>query len=219
MKKFKWPTYQDLQKFPLPCNVIEKIQYDYEEIDSKGLQDNNNNNNISSWFGITLLFPEPSYKEIKQAQAYNIESFVGNAGGYIGLFLGYSLMCIPGWIRKMFRRARLRGQESLHKLRVKKYTRKKNTHRSSPVAVAISRLDKECSKEIAPEGITKLVQLMKMIDQRQGEMEHIVKNIKTKLDGMSPAYSMTQNTRLTSDNVSLWGKRNTFYFSDEVLIK
>ena len=100
IKQFRWPTYEDLQKFPPPCQIIEKLQYEYEELDDESQKREND----STWFGITLFFPEPSYKEIKQAQAYDIESFVGNSGGYIGLFLGYSLASIPSWITSMFRK-------------------------------------------------------------------------------------------------------------------
>merc|ERR1712126_114498 len=60
----------------------------------------------SSWFRINLYFPETSFQEISQTQAYDIESFVGDAGGYLGLFLGYSLACIPKWIVHMIGRAK-----------------------------------------------------------------------------------------------------------------
>ena len=39
MKTFKYPTYQDLQIFSPPCNVIEKLQYTYEENDSSNMED------------------------------------------------------------------------------------------------------------------------------------------------------------------------------------
>ena len=113
MKMFRWPSYQDLQIYPPPCKVIEKVQYDFEEVDFEDYYDINKT--VRPWFGITLFFPEPSYKEIKQAQAYDIESFVGNAGGYIGLFLGYSLMCIPNWISKMIHKAKENKMARLNK--------------------------------------------------------------------------------------------------------
>ena len=107
MKQFKWPSYSELENILPPCQVIEKIQVDYTEMDAL------TNNGVSytkkeeiGWFRINLYFPETSYKEISQTQAYDFESFVGNAGGYLGLFLGYSLACIPKWIGHMIGRAK-----------------------------------------------------------------------------------------------------------------
>ena len=39
---------------------------------------------------IELVFKTAAYKEIKQDRAFNIESFIGNVGGYVGLFLGFA---------------------------------------------------------------------------------------------------------------------------------
>jgi hypothetical protein len=36
--------------------------------------------------------------EIEHVCEYSIESFVGNAGGYVGLFLGYTLLQLPGFV-------------------------------------------------------------------------------------------------------------------------
>ena len=219
MKKFKWPSYKDLQKFPLPCNIIEKLQYEYDEVDGKGLPESEDKNNSSSWFGVTLFFPEPSYKEIKQAQEYTIESFVGNAGGYIGLFLGYSLMCIPRWIKKMLRKVRGHGQKRGTHSSARKHERNTNTHESSSVTVEMCRLDEENGKEVTAKGIANVVTLMRLIDQRQVEMEHKVEEIDSKLGVVLPAHGMALQKHLTSNNVSLWGKRSTYYISDEVLLK
>lgn len=104
MKKFKWPTYETLQNFPPPCQVIEKLHYDYEEFDHKASSsDNNDQKSNTSWFGISLFFPETTYKEIKQVQAYDLEGFVGNTGGYIGLFLGYAILTLPMFIFSLYR--------------------------------------------------------------------------------------------------------------------
>ena len=44
---------------------------------------------------IELVFKTAAYKEIKQDRAFNIESFIGNVGGYVGLFLGFAIWSIP----------------------------------------------------------------------------------------------------------------------------
>ena len=107
MKKFKWPSYNELQKILPPCRAIEKLQDDYSEMDIPSKNDAfGTGKGKNGWFRITLYFPETSYKEISQAKAYDIESFVGNAGGYLGLFLGYSLVCIPEWMVQMIFRVK-----------------------------------------------------------------------------------------------------------------
>ena len=105
MSKFKWPSYHDLESFAPPCLEIAKLQDEYEEMDVVS-KSNNLTEEIqqNSWFRITLYFPETCFKQISQAQAYDIESFVGNAGGYLGLFLGYSLVCIPRLVIKALNR-------------------------------------------------------------------------------------------------------------------
>ena len=183
IKQFKWPSYQDLQKFPLPCTIIEKLQYDYAELDSKDLRVSEDKKNASSWFGVTLFFPEPSYKVIKQAQEYNIENFVGNAGGYIGLFLGYSLMCIPRWVEKMLRK---RGT----KRSTGKYELNTNRHESSSVTLEICRLEDEDGKEVMEKAIFNVVDVTRLIDQRQVEMEHTVEEIDTMVEVVLPASGM-----------------------------
>ena len=48
-----------------------------------------------------VTFPE-HYMEVKHVRQYNFESLVGNAGGYLGLFLGYALLQLPEFIRSVF---------------------------------------------------------------------------------------------------------------------
>ena len=47
------------------------------------------------WFKIEFDIAPNDFKEIKQARKYSIQSLVGNAGGYIGLCLGYALWNVP----------------------------------------------------------------------------------------------------------------------------
>ena len=75
-------------KYPQPCQSIENLTYDYSEksgFDSRA----------TSRFMVLINFPNVKYREITHVQEYDIESFVGNVGGYIGLFLGYTLLHFP----------------------------------------------------------------------------------------------------------------------------
>ena len=75
---------------PPPCQQIEKIIYFFDEF--SWLVDNwilDATNETERMFEILLNFLDGTYMEIQHAKAYDGWSLVGNAGGYIGLFLGY----------------------------------------------------------------------------------------------------------------------------------
>ena len=70
------------------CRSIEKIMYTYDEwedsFDDYG----------DGVFKVSIDFQAHTYMEVEQVQAYGEQSLVGNAGGYVGLFLGVGLMQI-----------------------------------------------------------------------------------------------------------------------------
>ena len=49
-----------------------------------------------------IEFRTPHYKEIKHVQAFNIESFIGNVGGYVGLFIGVAVWQAPELIEFLY---------------------------------------------------------------------------------------------------------------------
>ena len=80
---------------PPPCQAIEKLTYQYEEVEMKEAYDDQLDKDQAPWFRIVLLFYAQTYKEISQVKAFDMEMLVGNIGGYLGLFLGYALLQIP----------------------------------------------------------------------------------------------------------------------------
>ena len=52
---------------------------------------------------ISVNYNDGEFKEIKQTRAYNAQSLIGNAGGYVGLFVGYTLKEIPFFLQRMFK--------------------------------------------------------------------------------------------------------------------
>ena len=81
--------------YPSPCQVIENLTYDYSEksgVDSRA----------KSRFMVLVHFPNQKYREITHVQEYDVESMVGNIGGYIGLFLGYTLLHFPRFMLSVF---------------------------------------------------------------------------------------------------------------------
>ena len=78
-----------------PCRLLKKAQIDYVEVDyiehtEKGLFVDD-----EGWFILEFDVRTNGFKEIKQVRKYNIQSLVGNAGGYIGLFLGFAIWNVP----------------------------------------------------------------------------------------------------------------------------
>ena len=61
------------------CTSAEIITYTYEEYDT--------NKNGSDWVWFVIDYPK-KFKEIKMVKAVNFQTVIGNAGGYVGLFLG-----------------------------------------------------------------------------------------------------------------------------------
>ena len=77
-----------------PCLIIEKLQIEFDE---ENIQDKDEylSGDDNGWFKIEFDLAPNNFKEIKQARKYSIQSLVGNAGGYIGLCLGYALWNAP----------------------------------------------------------------------------------------------------------------------------
>ena len=83
-------TIYDWTKHHNPCIAIEKIYDSFDEDDASAMV-----NDYPHWKGMFLLqfyFPDKRFVEVIYSQEYNLESFVGNAGGYLGLFLGSGML-------------------------------------------------------------------------------------------------------------------------------
>ena len=89
-----------------PCIEPEDIQIEYsdveaedqQQVDEHNVDSHDSNLEILDWFKVRLWFRSNRFMEIKQIRAYNFQNLVGNGGGYIGLFLGYSIVQLPSII-------------------------------------------------------------------------------------------------------------------------
>ena len=97
---------EEIDNLVKPCIELKKFQYEYTETQydpkhstefSPGLK-LENNENITKFF---VDFINSDFKEIQQVKAFGIESLVGNVGGYIGLFLGLSIIQLPTFLAFM----------------------------------------------------------------------------------------------------------------------
>ena len=187
MLQFKWPNYETLQSFPSPCQVIEKLQYEYKEYDD---QYSTNEANITSWFGINLFFPEPSYKEIKQVQAYDFESFVGNTGGYIGLFLGYALLSLPTFIATLYRTITRKIKDWKQQVNSERHKNTRGTvHDTLSAMIEIPNLEKEkdfITKKILYKKVILILKIMTSINERQCKLEEKISDMQRNI--YEPSY-------------------------------
>ena len=87
-KAVKKATFDPLEseKTKKACTSISSLIFTYDEADmvSDGFFTDGFG---SDWFRVGLDYPN-QYREIKMIQAIDFQTVIGNAGGYIGLFLG-----------------------------------------------------------------------------------------------------------------------------------
>ena len=50
---------------------------------------------------IKFLYQEQYYEEIQYLKAFDVEGFISNLGGFVGIFLGYSMMQLPELLGKL----------------------------------------------------------------------------------------------------------------------
>ena len=101
MEQMKYASYLDMGNYIPPCLTIEKFLYaydEYETVEATGWFANE----TEAVFDIVLEFPDNTYMEIQQVRDYGLQSVVGDAGGYIGMFLGFALLQLPEAMFKAF---------------------------------------------------------------------------------------------------------------------
>ena len=67
------------------------------KIDSLNKEPNPTPKDIS----IDFVYDEKSYEEIRYNKMMGFESWISNVGGFVGIFLGYSMLQIPEFIASM----------------------------------------------------------------------------------------------------------------------
>ena len=77
------------------------------------LSDFNQGNNS---FGVVVVYETKRYFEIKQIKAYPFDSFTGNVGGYMGLFLGYAILNLPTLTLKFIQNAKQKFENRIDQI-------------------------------------------------------------------------------------------------------
>ena len=96
-----------------PCVDMQKLLFSFDQNDItldylKAVSPRLDTSTNDSIMLFIIDFIEPNFKEIKQVKAFGIESLIGNVGGYIGLFLGFSIIQLPIFFAQVKRQFRSR---------------------------------------------------------------------------------------------------------------
>ena len=91
-----------------PCIELRQVSMIYQEDSPPNIMTENNIysgigeklGKVDDWFRVSTNFMQNTYKDIQQTRAYTVQSLIGNAGGYLGLFVGYTISEIP-WLLMM----------------------------------------------------------------------------------------------------------------------
>ena len=82
-----------------PCRSLEKLEFSYFEYDVKESE--------PPYFTVSIIYVDAKYREILRVRAFDVQSMLGNIGGYIGIFIGYALLNIPDALMRLVRRGGL----------------------------------------------------------------------------------------------------------------
>ena len=81
------------KEFDEPCDQIKIITFNVQEL-NRGF-----NESTDTRSDLTLAFKSATYKEIIHIRSFDMESLVGNMGGYVGLLLGFAIWQVPDAIK------------------------------------------------------------------------------------------------------------------------
>lgn len=89
------------EDFVPPCRRLEKILYSHTDI-LKLENELKPVNNTKMIYEILVEFEGGTYMEFEHIREITFHSMAGNAGGYVGLFLGCALAHLPDSVAKMW---------------------------------------------------------------------------------------------------------------------
>lgn len=88
-----------LYEYPSPCLSLKSINEWHSEANGTEwyLDFKKRNKNVKETYAHEIYFEDEYYKKLTHIQSFCWETLVGNTGGYIGLFLGYTILQAP-WL-------------------------------------------------------------------------------------------------------------------------
>ena len=89
----------------LNCPYVSDVQHDQcisDYLKQYGITLIHDANGLHDIIQVMITFQGERYMEINQNRAYDGQSLIGNAGGYVGLFLGVALIQLPLALKSLF---------------------------------------------------------------------------------------------------------------------
>ena len=92
-----------IRSYLVPCRRMTQITYLYSEyVTDYYHQKLENLSTDQDILFVSLMFPDSRYKEIEMIREFNVISLLGNAGGYVGICVGYSILQFPNIITTIY---------------------------------------------------------------------------------------------------------------------
>ena len=100
--------YQDAEwnRHTTPCRRMTRLTTNFMEFPTTEHDKEVGTEYRDKYFAVYLYFPRASFKNIVLVRAFDIQTLIGNAGGYIGLFLGNTLLQLPGFVYYLWKKLR-----------------------------------------------------------------------------------------------------------------
>ena len=80
-----------------PCRIISQLLFLQSDFAISSFDSAFYNGYAENYFVVYINYPDETYKEIMIVKSFDIETLIGNGGGYLGLCLGYSLLQLPAF--------------------------------------------------------------------------------------------------------------------------
>ena len=81
-----------------PCRRMARLTTDFIEYPTMAHDKEFGAEYKDKYFAVYFYFPGEFFKNIVLVRSFDVQTLIGNAGGYIGLFLGYTLLQLPGFV-------------------------------------------------------------------------------------------------------------------------
>ena len=94
----------DWNRHTTPCRRMTRLTTNYMEFPTIYHDKEVGPEYHDEYFAVYLYFPRASFKNIVLVRAFDIQTLIGNVGGYIGLFLGHTLLQIPGFVYYLWKK-------------------------------------------------------------------------------------------------------------------
>ena len=94
----------DWNRHTTPCRRMTRLTTNYMEFPTIYHDKEVGPEYQDQYLAVYLYFPRASFKNIVLVRAFDIQTLIGNVGGYIGLFLGHTLLQIPGFVYYLWKK-------------------------------------------------------------------------------------------------------------------